>query len=144
MAQERIEHDCERVLITQTFVALGYRFPAPGQSIYLDRNPCAGVTRIDYVDADGNTQTLDASIYRFDPARRMVELAGDAWPTVTSKPTGNAVQCFFTAGYGSSGNNVPAALLQGMLLLIENYFYGVDIWDSYTFQINPYKRTRYP
>lgn len=80
---------------------------------------------IQYIDADGDTQTLSSSNYQVDavsedrPARIMPAY-GYSWPT-TRSDTYNTVIITFTAGYGNR-DAVPQAIKNAMLLLIADWY----------------------
>lgn len=112
-ARERAERVTGRQLVTATW------------AMYLDRLPCEirvpyprlqAVSSIQYVDQDGDTQTLAASLYDVDTASEPGVISrayGASWPVVKSS-TPNVVTIAFTAGYGSAGS-VPAGLKQRIL-----------------------------
>lgn len=96
------------------------------QAIYLPLPPLQSVTSITYLDGNGVTQTVDPTTYRVirgEPAR-IVPSAGNAWPSTgyTSGYPGvyefGDVTVRFVCGYGSSGANVPEAILSAIVLRV--------------------------
>lgn len=102
------------------------RFP-PG-AFQLPARPLCEVVSVSYVDANGDTQTLDEDDYQLTQPRG--PLAGFAWiaparDTVWPETqTGllEAVTIRFRAGYEDTSSpavaNVPRSLVQGVLLLV--------------------------
>lgn len=79
--------------------------------------PVQKVDSIEYVDPNGDTQTLadfQADIYSA-PAR-VIPAYGAAWPATRAVP--NAVTVTFTAGYSP----LPKTLRQAMLLLVAHWY----------------------
>lgn len=100
-AREVVENDCRRALITQTCDLYLDEFPSCGE-IELRLPPVQAVLFIDYVDGNGELQTLDADRYIVDvisePAR-IVPAYGTFWPFNRCQP--NAVQVRFLTGYAT-------------------------------------------
>ncbi len=82
-------------------------FPA---QIRLPRPPVASITSIEYLDTDGNLQTLATTVYQSDlisePPRIMLA-EGQNWPS-TQSGTYNVVTVTYVAGYTDAAS-VPAA-----------------------------------
>ena len=140
---ERVEHDCERVMITQEFHAYGEAFPRYNHAIPLHREPIQSIESIKYLDPDAMEQTLDPATYMLDKARRAVVLApAQSWPTAYQHL--QSITVHYKAGYGDDGSAVPRDLLQGVLLLLTERFYGQDVIEQYNNLVLPYKRRSYP
>jgi len=96
-AREWSENFQNRSYVAQTFELKMDYFP---DVIELPRSPLISVSSIQYVDADGDTQTFDASSYRVDsdsePAR-ITPAYDDSWPDV--RAVTGAVTVTFVAGY---------------------------------------------
>lgn len=93
-----------------------------GGVIELHRPPIQSVTSIQYVDADGTTQTLSASSYRTDLVSmpgRITPAYGMEWPE--TRDVTNAVIVTYVAGAASAGL-VPAAAGAAMLLMIGHLY----------------------
>lgn len=77
---------------------------------------------IQYVDANGDTQTLDPSAYQVDAYRepgRIVPAYGTCWPDTRCQP--NAVTVTFVAGYGAAAA-VPETTKQAIKLLAGSFY----------------------
>src|SRR5690606_2147840 len=85
--------------------------------------PVQSVESVKYYDTAGVQQTLDSSDYLVDIASepgRIVPVPDTSWPETQRRP--NAVEVAFTAGYGETLSDVPAAAKQAVLLLAGNWF----------------------
>lgn len=96
-AQDALETELGIALVTQTLVLRLDRFPT--WEIRLPRPPLQSVTSIQYIDADGVTQTLGASTYTVDiygEVGRVVPAYGLSWPGTRDVPA--AVSITYEAG----------------------------------------------
>lgn len=110
-------------LLTQTLTLTLDRFPPCSHKLYLPGAPIQSITSINYVDAAGDPQSLDAADYT-------VELAGSppflvpayttCWPT--TRPHPKSVTVVYVAGYGDDAADVPQTIRQAMLLLIGDWY----------------------
>lgn len=119
VARDRAESFTKRALITQTW---NYLIDDFQDVIEIPKPMLQSVTSITYIDTDGVSQTLAASVYTVDtdsePGR--VLLAYDqAWPGVRDQP--NAVTIQFVAGYGLAGE-VPEEIKQGIKLHLSTLY----------------------
>ena len=119
-ARQQIEAITRRALVNTTFELKLDAFPT---EIRPPRSPLSSVSSITYVDTDGATQTLSASVYSVDtdtePGR--ISLAfNQSWPDIRAQ--NNAVVITFVAGYGSAATDVPAALRETVKLLLAHYY----------------------
>lgn len=121
----RCENATLRQLITATYDWVGWR-PC-GWCLELPKPPLQSVTWVKYIDPSGVLQTWDASNYDVDhpstekaPRGRIIPKYGVCWPQ--TQCVWNAFQVRFVAGYGLSGQFVPALLKQAMLLDIGTMF----------------------
>ena len=73
-ATAKAEELCWRQLITATWVAKCDRWPAT--ELWLPKPPLQSVNSIQYVDAAGDTQTLDTSVYDVDAEHAKLVNAG--------------------------------------------------------------------
>ena len=139
-AREQVERDTERTLITTTWqlnldaFPLAIRQPAThGElerarsryapdlaKIKLPRPPLQSVNTVDYIDTGGVSQTLGSSKYDVDansePAR-LVEAYGESWPA--TRDVVNAVTIEYVAGFGDAEADVPQALREAILTVVE-------------------------
>lgn len=133
-AREMIESDAEISLCPQT---LTWRIDAfPAWEIALRRPPVNSITSIVYLDADGTSQTLAASEYRFDgyskPAR-LTPSYNNEWPD-TYQVT-NAVTIVASAGY-TSVSEVPQLAKQALMMLASHWFRNRDsVSQSLTYDV---------
>lgn len=99
--------------------------------IVIPITPVLSVDSIEYVDADGVTQTLAAAEYEVDvksePAR-IRPASGKSWPSTDD--VWNAVTVTFTAGYAKDDSqsppdytaNVPVDLKQALFLILGHWY----------------------
>lgn len=117
-AREYAETYQRRALITQM---LEMSLPAfPCGEIVLPRPPLQSVTSIAYVDANGDSQTLNSSLYQVDTrgiVGRVKPAYGQVWPS-TRCETYNAVTITYVAGYGDAATAVPRATVAAIKLLV--------------------------
>jgi uncharacterized phiE125 gp8 family phage protein len=72
--------------------------------IVLPYPPIVDIVAVQYVDADGVTQTMASDQYRLSGRRDLMPLAGAAWPYVRCE---DAVRIQYRAGYGSFDTAEP-------------------------------------
>lgn len=124
-AREYVESATGRALLTQTWDLKLSGFPC--ECIDLPKPPVSAVSSVTYLDQAGVSQTWSSANYLTDlPAgpkaapARITPAYAVIWPP--TYPVMNAVTVRFVCGYGSSGDRVPAALRQAMLLLIGHWY----------------------
>jgi uncharacterized phiE125 gp8 family phage protein len=111
-ARVAVETEIRRVLIAQSWRAIVEAWPDDG--LILPVVPVISVEEVRAVDADGVATVLDAEDYELDPADFSVTLdpvAGTA-----------RYEIDFTAGYGTSGIDVPQPLRQAIRLLVTHWY----------------------
>lgn len=84
--------------------------------------PVDSVTSVQYIDVDGATQTLSATVYDVDTTREpgAVYLAyNQSWPATRAER--NAVIITYVAGYGTS-NDVPEGIKAAMKQAITHWY----------------------
>jgi len=119
-ARHTLERLMRRAFITQTITLKYDSFPA---DIRLPRPPAIAVTSIQYVDADGATQTLAPSTYVVDTSIQPASIQpayGESYPSTRTQA--NAVTIVYTAGYGATGADVPEPILLAIKLLVGSFF----------------------
>lgn len=123
VARTACEDRTERTLITTPWVLTLDAFPAGGV-IALAQGPVQAVQSVQYLDALGNLQLLDASAYALNtttnPAR-LQPAPATTWPATQPSATA-AVRVAYTAGYGSTAASVPAPLVHWMLLALGSLY----------------------
>lgn len=110
-----------RSLATSTWQIKLDEFPA---EIRLLWPVIVSVQSVEYIDANGNTQTLNPSAYVVDTHSEpgwILPAANTEWPTTYN--TANAVTVNYTAGYGASS---PEALKLWMAAKIRAEIDGVE------------------
>lgn len=118
-ARNIIEEELGLSLITTTWQQKRQQFPFHPNRILLDRAPVVAITSITYVDSANATQTLDSSRYISSLTHRpawVMPAYADVWPD--ARGYNDDVTVTFTAGFGTTANDVPASIKQAMLLLI--------------------------
>lgn len=131
-AREEAEERQASALVTQTWELRLDRLP--GDEIRVPRPPLQSVSSITYIDTDGTSQTLSASLYTVDakliPARiQRAYLA--TWPTTRGHI--NDVTVTFLAGYGGDGATaaesvaaVPKRIKSAIKLMVQQKLEGFD------------------
>ncbi len=138
-AVEWYEDAAARSLITATWEARFDCFPgqvgderrgprweraADRYAIFLPKSPAVAVTSVKYLDGDHVERTIDAADYALDaeaePAT-IVPALGKTWPAVASDRPG-AVRVRFTAGYGTTADEVPHKIQQCLRLLVAHWY----------------------
>jgi len=112
-----------RAHVTQTWTMRLDAFPSDNGPIYVPRPPLQSVTSIQYVDADGETQTCSADDYDVDGKAepgRVQPGYGKVWPTTRAEQ--NAVTMVYVAGYGDAAADVPAETKHAIKLFGELLF----------------------
>jgi len=116
-ARQYAEQETGRWMITQTVDAYFDAFPH-----CFSLPPLQSVSSITYIDSNGDSQTLDSSLYRVDakskPAR-ITAASGTSWPS--TQDVTNAVTVRFIAGYGAAAA-VPECIKQWIKIRGEHYF----------------------
>lgn len=118
-AVDCVENFTRRSLLTQTITLTCDGFPI---FFEIERPVLQSVTSIQYVDSDGNTQTLASSGYTVDTAStpgRIVEAYGETWPSTQSVI--NSVTVIYVAGYTSAAN-VPNQIKQAIKVLVSDFY----------------------
>ena len=92
------------------------------RTLDLPRGPLQAINTIRVFDDDGAGVVIDPSVYIVAPGLdgRVALRAGQVWPLATA-PIG-AIEIEFTAGFGDSWNDVPAALRHGILILVAHLY----------------------
>lgn len=118
-ARERVESDAGRVLITQTWKVYLPRFIDP---ILLPKAPVQTTNfAVDYVDADGDDQSLTSDDWQLNIHKRPAVLRpayGTNWPS--TRDCENAVTITLQAGYGDAASAVPQIAKQAIFLLVSH------------------------
>lgn len=130
-AREKVEHETGRALVTQTQVLRLDAFPSgENEAILLSNPPLQSVSAIEYVDGDGNPQTLAPSDYLVDTAStppRVTPAYGESWPATRAQLNAVSITCIvgYAPGAGSPTDlaaNVPESLKAAIKLLVAAWF----------------------
>jgi len=107
-----VETEIRRVLIAQEWRAIVEAWPEDG--VTLPVLPALSVEAVRAIDAEGEATELGEDSFEFDPADY----------SVTIDPVAGAAryEIDFTAGYGSSGVDVPQPLRQAIRLLVTHWY----------------------
>lgn len=129
-ARRQAEVYTSRQLITAAYQATFDDFPSiirggGGQCgiLRLPKSPVRAVSAIQYLDSQGQTQTLPTSVYTVDltqPLARISLKFGQVWPPTYIQA--NAVTVNFTVGYGDNAEDVPDTIISAMLLMIGSMY----------------------
>lgn len=109
-----------RALITQTW---RQDFAGFSGCMRLPVGNLLSVSSVSYYDVDNSQQTLSTDVYSAlsDAIGPLLVLnSGSSWPA--TYPRQDAVRVTWTAGYGPSASDVPAAIKQAILLLVGHWY----------------------
>ena len=140
--QDAEEFTC-RAAVNQTWVLkLSYSFGSG--PILVPKPPLSSVTSVQYVDANGETQTWAASKYTVEAPSGPRALHGsirpaynESYPTV--RDVVDAITITFVAGYGAAAAAVPVLFRLGVLFMIEDMYAGRG--SQVTGRVSPALRT---
>lgn len=103
---------CMRKFLNDTVIEKFDQFPAVIRPRYA---ALVSVTSIQYVDSNGETQTLDASNYQVatdsEPGR-ILPAWNCSWPS--TRDQAEAVTITYVAGYGASVSDIPSKVLHAI------------------------------
>ena len=118
-ATERLERDINKKILTATYELKTCSW---GNYLPLKIRPITAVTSVQYIDPDGDTQTLDTADWRWDQARGVLLPAlGENFPEVYDDP--NAITVTMTAGYGADGSCIPRLMKVAICLGVGKWFF---------------------
>lgn len=123
--RQAMEAELSKALLTQTRkLRLNYTWPGSGR-IHLPRPPLQSITSVAYLDADGASQTLGASLYQVVGARTnpdpdapvayITPAYGQSWPSVRSIP--ETITVTYVCGWTARGY-IPQSIRQAMLVAV--------------------------
>ena len=137
-------------LITQTWKMYMDCFPG---MIELPRGPVQAVSSIEYIDTNGDTQTLAASKYTVDlksQRPRITPSYNESWPS--TRGIVNSVTVTFISGYGDTCDAVPVQIVQAIKMLTAHLYENRESTSpvavnvvpmGYNFLISPYTQPRF-
>lgn len=94
-------------------------FRGGGGKIAIPLPPLQSIDAVNYVNAQGVSRLLDAGAYQIVKGRFgswITPAYGKNWPSVRNQP--DAITIEFTAGYGETEQDIPAAIRHAALLII--------------------------
>ena len=121
---EEVEHKIGRALIEQTWELSLDEFPRAGE-IKLSPARVINVKHVRFIDTAGVPQTLHPDDYLADVKQepgRLMPAPGCAWPATQARRV-NAVEIQYVCGYGPTEADVPPAIKEYILGMIENHYY---------------------
>ena len=123
-AREYCERYQRRSYLTQTWRAALDAFPASDTDFVAlpYAAPLASVTSVQYLDNNGATQTLSASLYTVDTYHEPGGIYlnySQSWPV--TREIARAITITYVAGE-TAASSVPATVKQAMLLLIGHWY----------------------
>lgn len=115
--------EAPRFMVPGNILATGIVAAASGR-LRVPLPPTATLDKIEYVDVNGVTQTLDASLYQVVPGGALgvttvLPAYNQYWPP--HRLQDDAVLVTFTAGYGKGGD-VPAPIAHAALLMLTHWY----------------------
>lgn len=119
IARSHLEHTTGLALISQGFRLYLDRWPESGV-VSIGRGPVRSVEVVTVYDADGEPQEVPLTDHRLDGFGRPARL----WLADPPAPgrAVNGIEIDFTAGFGDSGEDVPAELKRAMLMHVALMF----------------------
>lgn len=121
---EEVEHKIGRALITQTWEVALDHFPVSG-SIKLPMPRLRSVEHVKFYDAAGELKTLHPDDYLIDAKREpglVMPAPGVTWPATQSRRV-SAVEIQYVCGYGATEADIPPAIKEYIVGMIENHYY---------------------
>lgn len=115
-ATHSCEAHCRRRFVTQSWRQTFDRWP--DKALVLAHPPLATVESVKYIDAAGDEQTLDESVYRMRAMETPGEIVlayGQSWPTARAEL--DAIRVEFTCGFGAAAD-VPDEIKRAILMLV--------------------------
>lgn len=91
----------------------------PRENFCFPKNPVNEIVSIEYMDLDGNYQTIDSSTYYLYKKYEVGQIVFDVLPNVQIKWHKQAIKITFTSGYE---NNFPADLKQWLKVRVSTLF----------------------
>lgn len=121
-ARERTEANTWRQLVHATYELRLRHFP-DAEWIEIPCPPLSSITSIEYVDTNGDTQTISTDIYSVDSVSepgRVILKYGKQWPSTRDEE--NAVVITFVAGYSADATDVPQVAKQSILMRVATWY----------------------
>lgn len=150
-ATERLERDTNRAILSTQWQQAQHTFPSGQDQLVLNMGPATSVSSITYVDDNGDTQTLDSSLYTFSQARGVVFIEDSSWPSTDLQTKSDKVFINFVCG-SPDADCVPRLFKQAILLETGRAYFdpaqentvNTDNGKSYELIVRKLLRTSYP
>ena len=116
-----VQNDLNRQLVTATLKMTMNRFPPT--EIQLERPPFQSLTTFQYIDVDGNTQTVSSALYgtQTDVEPGTIYLLADqSWPDVDDER--DVVIINYKAGYGDDPATVPETMKTAIAMFAGHWY----------------------
>ena len=128
-ARKSLERKLRRSFITQTWRLKLDDWPE-GETIFLPNGKILAITSFTYLDADEVSQTLvDGTDYEFSnngDQGRLIPIS--SWPAVLTTQK-EVITVVYTAGYGTSADDVPESLKEACLGMVGMMYDGHKCGD---------------
>ena len=97
-------------------------FPGDSMPIRFDINPVDSITKIEYIDENGDAQTWANNLYELKKGRKaeLRPINGETYPSTDEAY--NVVTITFIAGFGLSPKDVPSGLRNALMMMVAHYF----------------------
>ena len=118
-AYKHAENKTRRTLIDREETLILDRLPIRGMGIELPFNPVQEILAFDYIDPDGNPESIDLLTLRLDKRTlypMLMPQFGTEWPQVIGEPESITIR--LRIGY----EETPADIRQALLLLISHFY----------------------
>jgi len=121
-SREKTESITRRQLITATWELRARRWPRVNY-IELPKPPLQEVTKVEYLDVNGDLVTMDPALYSVvtkAAVGRISLKSGGQWPTAADEE--GAIVVTYVAGYGDAASDVPKLLQQSILMRVAHWY----------------------
>ena len=128
-ARQQFEEETNLQLMTATWQTLLDTFPCSSQPIImLGRAPVQSIVSVEYVDASGVLQAMDAGDYEIYPpvaSKAFPSPSGvrptgsGTWPTATDRA--GSVRVTYLAGYGDAPGDIPEGISNALMLYVGDF-----------------------
>jgi uncharacterized phiE125 gp8 family phage protein len=125
-------------LVLDQFPVTGNIWQFIGMPISLPMPPVQSVTSIQYLDSQGNLQTLDTSRYLVDVVSQPARIAPaffQPWPI--TRPQMSAVQVNYVAGFGDDAADVPDVYKVAIGQLVAHWYRNREAVSEGSFSALP-------
>ncbi|MCR9128836.1 MAG: hypothetical protein NXI12_04885 [Alphaproteobacteria bacterium] len=134
-ARARVESETGLALITQSWrwtldAWPSRRLSACGQAVSLPVRPLISVQAVRTYDAEGASTAIDPAEYRAEPGEPGRLIAVLPFNLPQPERAAGGIEVDFTAGFGGTGDDVPAPLREAILRLVADAYSNVERAES--------------